>query len=64
MRLARIDLTYSPDDGGWYAEVWDKATGENLHTSEASESPGTPTVEARDWAVQNGYEISRVTTID
>jgi hypothetical protein len=30
----RIDVTYSSDDGGYYAEVWSTKTGRELHTTD------------------------------
>lgn len=29
----RIEVVYSLDDGGWYAEVVDATTGRTLHTT-------------------------------
>ena len=32
--MFRLNAIYSPDDDGWYAEVWDARTGVTLFTTE------------------------------
>lgn len=29
----KTELVYSPDDGGWYVEIWDRNTGITLHVT-------------------------------
>lgn len=44
-----IEVTYSPYDGGWYAEVFDASTGRTLHQTAVCRSKVEAIEEARIW---------------
>jgi hypothetical protein len=48
-----FDLTYSPDEGGWYAEVWVLATGQDAHTTAVYARRDAALQEARTWCRTN-----------
>ena len=47
---ASIDVTYSPDDSGYYAEVVDPL-GYTLHTTEVWPDGATAKIHAREWLI-------------
>jgi hypothetical protein len=28
-----VECIYSPDEGGWYCEMWEKSSGKTVHTT-------------------------------
>ena len=55
--LATIDVIYSPDDGGWYAEIYGQL-GQDLHTTELADDRDMAAAEAEDWAAKNEYRVT------
>lgn len=45
-----FDLNYSPDDGGYYSEIWVMATGQEVYTTAVYKNREAALQEARTWA--------------
>jgi len=54
-REVKLSTVYSPDDQGWYTEVFDKQTGEDMHSTAIYASPYRARREAERWARKNGH---------
>lgn len=52
-RACKIDVTYSPDDGGYYAEVWEMETGKDLYQTRIYESAEAAQADAKHWIASN-----------
>lgn len=50
MARFRIDTVYSPDDGGYYAEVVEQITGKTVYTTRIHKRERDAQIEARYWA--------------
>lgn len=47
--LVDYDLVESPDDGGWYCEVFDPLTGRTLHLTKVYATSGEAERHALSW---------------
>jgi hypothetical protein len=56
-RLAFVDVVHSPDDGGWYAEVYNH-TGKTLHTTGVYPRSSQAEAYAIDWCRANRYHVA------
>lgn len=53
----RIEVVYSPHDGGYYAEVWGIASGRELRATQVYSSAAEAYRDATDWARGSGYRV-------
>ena len=51
----RLDVIFSPDDGGYYATIWDLESGKDLFTSEVYQLRGDAIRAARREAFERGW---------
>lgn len=49
MFTAAFHTVYSPDDGGYYVEIYDENTGKEMHTTDVYPDPETAIIAARKW---------------
>jgi hypothetical protein len=45
----KIDVIHSPDDGGYYADVWEAATGKDAHQTVVFGTPEDARDAAQRW---------------
>jgi len=57
--MKSIDTVHSPDDGGYYSEVYDDKTGVNAFQSDVCESRAAARRAARCWAMREGHNWTR-----
>lgn len=50
MSKYQIHATYSPDDGGCYAEVYERASGKTVYTTRTHPNERAARIEAMYWA--------------
>lgn len=36
--IYRMEIIFSPDDGGYYCEIWDRSTGKTLYTGKVQKT--------------------------
>jgi hypothetical protein len=56
-QLAFVDITYSPDDEGWYAEIYNHS-GKTLHITELYPRRSQAQAHVIDWCRANRYRIA------
>ncbi len=52
-RRFQVYLAYSPDEGGWYAEIYDPTTGKELWQSRVFKTEAAAKKAAERWLMKN-----------
>ena len=55
---ANVDIVYSPDDGGYYCEIYGEI-GQELHQTELADDIYMAANDADKWIEANGYKLGR-----
>lgn len=57
-QTVRVEVVQSFADGGYYAEVWEQATGREVYSSDIWPDLQGAIKQAQDWARTQGYAIA------
>jgi hypothetical protein len=57
------DIVYSPDDDGWYVQVYDEV-GRELHATDVCSSKAKASAAAKAWCHSNGIPRWRILSSD